>query len=81
MANLNINLKNFIKEQEYRHQILQAFQGTFLVTLTLAGGFISEILGCDIRKLLHNNSIAKHIFLIFLQKKYRNFKKDLCFKR
>lgn len=65
MANLNINLDNFIKEQKHHHRILQAFQGTFLVTLTLAGGFIAEILGCDIRNLLHNNIIAKHIFLLF----------------
>ena len=40
MANLNINLDNFIKEQKHHHRILQAFQGTFLVTLTLAGDLL-----------------------------------------
>jgi len=43
-----------------------AIKGIFLLLLAIAGGFISQTLGCKTQKMLTNNMFAKHFIIILI---------------
>ena len=44
---------------------LKPIKGIFLLFLAVSGNFIAEVLGCNIRKVLTEKMLVKHIIVIF----------------